>query len=375
MQGLLSAWRNWQERRLILRDLKRQQADASERDRFIVKDNLTYALSALERGDQREATELWTKSLDRYPADTVASRLALPILIGLRRFDEAEALMHQGQKKYPRDARFAVGLGEISYARGDHKMASERWGALRKNFPGVMQGYIRGAESLRTLDRLDEAEDLAKKAMDQFHEEIGGFLEYARIAAHRQDWGEALRRWEPIRDRFGYVGAYVGAAQALTRLSRYDEAEEILEQARYRFGTNPSPLSELARVSEAKGDIPEAVQRWKSVLYRFPLDMLVYSSVSEAFERLHEPVEAETTLRAAIDRFPTESRPLFELAKLLQYQRRDFPAAAEAWAALRKTFPDNEEAYTSGADMLRHAGRPEDADALLEEHRNRFKSP
>jgi tetratricopeptide (TPR) repeat protein len=134
-------------------------------------------------------------------------------------------------------------------------------------------------------------------------------------------------------------------------------------------------LSEYARIAEAKGDVAEAIQRWKAVLYRFPLTMPVYSTVSQAFERLGEPAESEATLRTAVDRFPSELRPVLELAKLFHYTRRDFPAAAEAWAAMRTAFPDNEEAYISGADALRLAGRPEEADALREQHRLRFTSP
>jgi tetratricopeptide (TPR) repeat protein len=102
--------------------------------------------------------------------------------------------------------------------------------------------------------------------------------------------------------------------------------------------------------------------------------MPVHLAASEAFERLGEPAQAEATLRAAIDRFPTELRPMLDLAKLLQIKRRDFPAAVEVWAAIRNVFPDNQEAYTSGAEALRQSGCVEQAEALREEHRLRFKS-
>jgi len=50
MNSLFSVWRDWRDRREILREIRRQQADNSERDRFVVKDNLTYALSAILNG-------------------------------------------------------------------------------------------------------------------------------------------------------------------------------------------------------------------------------------------------------------------------------------------------------------------------------------
>ena len=61
---------------------------------------------------------------------------------------------------------------------------------------------------------------------------------------------------------------------------------------------------------------------------------------------------------------------LLDLAKLLQNKRQDFTAAAEVWAAIRGVFPDSEEAYASGAEALRRAGRIEEADALIEGYRS-----
>jgi tetratricopeptide (TPR) repeat protein len=372
MTGLLSVWREWSERRQILRDIRRQQGDVRERDRFKVKDELTFALAGLDRGDRRYATEVWTNLMDRYPAVARASPLALRVLIGLRRFDEAEALMREGQKKHPNDPYFPKGLAEIAETKHDFDTALQRWAFVRKRFPGVVEGYTHGASAFREKDQLQQAEALALQAIKQFPDDIGGPLEYTRIAIKTKNWEEALRRWQPIRDKFNYAGSHVGSAQALTHLGRYDDAEALLQQARLRFGADPGPLSEFARVAEAKGDVPAAVQRWKDVLFRFPLDMYVYFNAAEAFETLGEPAEAEATLRAAIDRFPSELRPPLELAKLFQYKRRDFPAAADAWAALRAVFPDSEDAYTSGTHALDQAGRTADAQALREEHRRRF---
>jgi cytochrome c-type biogenesis protein CcmH/NrfG len=373
MGDLLSAWRSWQERRLILRDLRRHSADAKEVKHFKMKDQLTYAESALDNNDHRRATEILDKLIADSSSELPQFGLALRVLLRLRRYDEATTMMGDAQRRYPGEPRFLAGLAEIDQAKGNHDEAIVLYARLRKRFPGVMAGYTGAAESLRVLNRLDEAEALAKQALTQFQNEIHPCLEYARVAVMREDWEEALRRWQAVCDQFLYFGGYVGAAQALTHLGRHGEAEDLLQQARYRFGSDPGPLSEYARVAEAKGDIPEAVKRWQDVLNRFPLDMNVHFAASEAFERLGEPAEAEAALRAAIDRFPTELRPRLELAKLLQYRHRNFAAAADAWAGIRDVLPDNQEAYTSGADALRQAGRNEEAEALQQAYRVRFQ--
>ncbi|WP_428534468.1 tetratricopeptide repeat protein [Rhodopila sp.] len=359
---------------MILRDIRRRSADAREVDRFKVKDQLTYANAALDINDHRQATEIWDRLMADHRSAACESPLALRVLLRLRRYDEATMVMRQGQQRSPAEPRFLQGLGQIAQAKGDHDEAVLIFARLRKSFPGVMEGYTSAAESLKATNRLDEAEELVGKAMKNFHSHIAPFLEYARIAMLRRDWEEALRRWDPIRDQFAHVSGFVGAAQALVQLGRYDAAEQLLQDARYRFGSGPEPLSEYARVAEARGDRAEAARRWNDVLSRFPLDMPVYLAASEAFERLGEPAPAEDALRAAINRFPTELRPMLDLAKLLQIKRRNFPAAAEVWTVMRAAFPDNQEGYTSGAEALRLSGDNERADALLEAHRLRFRS-
>lgn len=365
----------WRERTKILSVMRNRSADLSEQMRFKVKDELIYAVSAIERGDYDQATKLWENLVRDYPTDVYKSQLALKVLLGLRRYYEAEIAMRGGLQRSPSDSFFLRGLGQVAQAKGDHEEAIKIYAKLRKQFPGVGSGYTAAIVSLKMQGRMAEAEDLAHIATRKFPSEIHGFLEYARIAVQRQDWVEALLRWRLICEQFNYFGAYVGAAQALRQLGRLNEAEDLVQHARDLTSTDPAPLCEYALLAEAKGDIPEAVQRWHGLVWRFPLQMAVYMTVAEAFERLSEPAEAEATLRAAIDRLPTELRPMLELAKLMHYKRRDFAAAAEAWAKLRDIFPDFQEAYTTGAEALRHAGRTQEAEALREEYRLRFKSP
>lgn len=372
MSGLLSALRDWRDRRDILRDLRREQIDKSEQDRFTVKDNLTYALSALARDDRRQATELWAKSLGLYPRETRGSPLALKVLLGLRRFDEAEALMLQGRERHPREIHFASGLGEVAQARGDHDAAIEHWAVLRKQFPGVLQGYVMGAEALMARKRLDEAETLAEQAMRQFPEEMTPCLEHARVATQRQDWALALQRWQLIQGRFNFVGAHLGCAQAMIRMGRYEEADALLSEARVRWPVEPGPAAELARSAQARGDVPKAVERWRQLVQRFPLHMHSCLEAAGSMEKLGAAPEAANTLRDAIHHFPTEERPLRELGMLLDRQK-DFAAAVKVWETMRQTFPDGEAAYTRGIEALNRVGRPDEAEALRQEHRLRFK--
>ena len=51
--------------------------------------------------------------------------------------------------------------------RGDWTEASALWGELRSVFPDHTAGYVRGAEALVEVGRLDEAEALAEEAVER----------------------------------------------------------------------------------------------------------------------------------------------------------------------------------------------------------------
>jgi tetratricopeptide (TPR) repeat protein len=371
MFDVFSAFANWRERRQILRELRDRSAAISEHLRFKVRDDLTLALSALDADDTRQATEIWKKLVLEHPAEAYRSPLALKVLIGLRRYDEATRAMRNGQQRSPNDPYFLGGLEAIARARGNNEEALAICNKLRKRFPGIVAGYTSAAQCLRALGRLDEADEMASEAIKRFPEDLLGFLEFARVANDRQDWEEALSRWQPLRDRFGYFGGYIGAAQALGHLGRFDEAEDLLQQARYRTA-DPGPLTEYARLAEAKGDLPEAANRWRKLLSHFPLQIHIHIVVAEAFERLGDAAEAEATLRAAVDRFPAELRPALALAKLLYYVRSDYAAAAIAWATVRRLDPQIAEGYVLGAQAHDRAEQPEQAAAVRDEYRRRF---
>lgn len=361
MGSIFSAWRAWRERREILSDARAIVADAREVNRFKIKDGLTLADAALDNEDRRRATETLDKLTAEFGDDARRHPLALRVMIRLGRFDEAEAAMNAGQRRHPNDPQYLAGLGHIARERHRYEDAVGLYAQLRWRFPGVIDGYTWAADSLRVLGRLEEAEALALEAKTRFPDEIGGYLEYARGGALRQDLPEALRRWNIVIERFDYLGGYIGSAQAMCQLGQYDDAEALLTRARYRFGANPGPLIQYAHVAEARGNAEEAIKRWQDVLWRYPLDLTVYFEVAAALERLGRPEDVVSTLRAGIDRLPTEQRLYLELAKFFHYARRDFSAAADAWAAMHAAFPDNAEAYNCGIEALRQAGREHEA--------------
>ena len=366
MARLFSTWRAWNDRRVTLRTLRRQQDDDDHRNQSIVKDGLTYALMALQREDQAQAAILWTDLLTRFPRVTKASPLALDVLLGLGRLDEAEQLMVQGQKKAPGDPHFAKGLALVSFTRGDFEETAKRSELIRNRFPGIIEGYTLGIKALARSNRLPEAEELARVAIKRLPNNWLGFLDFAHLAVQQQLWEEAVVRWKVLMDQFPeHKPGHLGYAQALARLLRYEEAELALSASLQRFPTDLALSLEFARYGQARGDIPAAIHRWEIVPKRFPQYQQSYLESASALEAMGEYSKAASTLRDAMGRFPDDARPSAQLARMLQ-GRGDFAAAAEIWSAIRVRFPEIAEAYTSGAVALRENGQAEEAKMILE---------
>nr|WP_294504481.1 hypothetical protein [uncultured Rhodopila sp.] len=309
MVGLLSAWREWRERREILRGLSDEQADASIRAGFVVKDQLIFALEAIERGDERLATEIWDKALKLHPREVNASPMKFRILYGLRRFDEAEALMLAGRKARPGNSRFLAGLIEIAGARGDQEALLRLCAEARARFPYLAIGYVRALWTLITGGRLDEAEVIAKKAMKFCPDEIMVYEPFAAIAMKQEDWEEALKRWQVILDRFESQNQspYVQAARVLAKLGRFAEAEAILTPWLARLGSDLSCRLELARIAHEKGDTELAIRRWKQLAIAAPHDLQASIHAADGLISMNDLSGAETILREAVEKSLAES--------------------------------------------------------------------
>ena len=350
--GLLA----WKQRRRALRDLDNIQRLEQSILGLDEANPVNRAKVALESGDTGAALQFWREAVARYPNFAKGSRDALTILLGLRLFDEAEALMREGQKRAPRDLYYVDGLARVAEHRGDNEEAIRRWERVRKKFPGAVSGYVRGAVCLERASQLDAAEALIEKAVKRFPGEVVAWIQWASAAEHRHDWPEALRRWEAAGERFPHNQIDLGIAKALEELGRIEEAEKRLRELQRRAPLLPEIVISLARLANLRGDKEEAVRCWADARRRFPLLPAGYREGIRQLLEMGRPAEAETILLAAIDRFPAEAWPRVEYAEIANTQQ-DWTAAEARWAAVRAAWPGRQDGYLRGP---RHWPRSDD---------------
>jgi tetratricopeptide (TPR) repeat protein len=151
------------------------------------------------RGELDEALRLWCAYRQIHP--TVAAGYLDPCraLRQARRYDEAEALHAEGQKAALNgDVLSMVEWARIAEARGDLDAALQRWQASAVAFPrngGCIAGVGR---LLLKLNRLPEAEATVAAALARQPKDPVLTRLSAQVAAAREDWPEALRRWDLV---------------------------------------------------------------------------------------------------------------------------------------------------------------------------------
>jgi predicted Zn-dependent protease len=354
---------NWKESRQAPHELGRMQQEEAGILALDDGNLVNRAKVATEVGDLEAATRFWEAALTRYPAFAKTHEAALSILISLKRFDEAEALMLENMQREPRNISYAEGHAKVAQDRGDTAEATRRWAEVRKKFPHSSQAYIQGVNCLIQTGHLDAADGLAKQSSRRFPEVPSSWMQCARVAELRKDWPEALRRWEIADAKFTHTFVDIGIARALTEMGHLEEADARLLQSQRHDPLWPPTAAERARLARLMGNETEEVLRWADARKRFPLLPFGYQEGARRLLEMSRLAEAEEVLVAAIGRFPTEPWPAEDYAEIATRQQ-NWEAAEARWASVRAKWPDREKAYRLGAQALTALGRTGEAEQL-----------
>lgn len=360
LASLFPGYRAWQERRQVMRELQtmreREEAQLALSDQNPVE----RAKVALRVDDPEVALQCWQEALERFPDFAKKSHDSLEVLLGLKRYDEADALMLEGQKRSPMDPFYQNGYALVAERKRDYAEGARRWEKVRKKLPTHWRGWVHGAVCLRELGRLDEADKLLDRALTMFPDRFECRLEKARTAESRGDWPAAIQLWEHIITRYQHSAGQIGVAHALTKMGRADEAEERLKAARMLTPLVVEIPLALARLAQDRGDLDEAVRRWIFVRERFPLMPFGYEGALRLLNEMQRYDEAEAVTLEAMDRFPAEAWPATEYARIAD-RRKDWEAAVARWQRVREQWPKATEAYRQEAQALDALGRSDEA--------------
>ncbi len=257
----------------------------------------TRALVARGLGDDVEAYTRCRALRQAFPDNPAAHADFAHLLLDLKQVVAAKAEAEAGLALFPDLTWLQHMYARCADEAGDTAAAAVRWTDLLVRHPDHEPAYAAAVRALIKLDRLDEAEGIAREGLRLFPDgsatreawaEVGKVtatgrehpfaaespvdaLTGALSAEHAGQWVEAASLWALLRDQAPSLGlAYAGGARALLRLGRMAEAEIVLAKARRDLPPDADVLEAWADAAARRGAIEDALVRFRSFSQAFP---------------------------------------------------------------------------------------------------------
>ena len=157
---------------------------------------------ALDLGEPEDALARARDVIARFPERLEGPACAAAALRRMLRFAEADAILLAGLRDLPDHGRLAFDYAVNASDAGDRPEALRRWLEVRAKFPDDPLAYAGLGTALKDVKRFDEADAILSEGMRRFPDNANIGVNHAWVAEVRQDWPEALRRWEALACRF-----------------------------------------------------------------------------------------------------------------------------------------------------------------------------
>jgi len=241
------------------------------------------------------------------------------------------------------EARIARALA--AEARGQFAAASDEWAAVRHEDPQDPRGYAGGGLTSRRLGAFDAADAIYRSGLERIGHDPDLLMGYALSAHHRQEWTEALKRWDPLLARHPQLpGPRRFAAEALLELGRPAEAAAVLAPAARLYPADPDIAVLEAWIVTRSGEAGKAEQRWSELRMRLPDCIDGFLGGAEVARDAGRLDAAEALLQDAAARFPDDPRIAVELARIADIGRRG-SLAQDRWCRVVERFPGALDGY------------------------------
>ena len=236
--------------------------------------------------------------------------------------------------------------------RPDPDAVSELARLLTHACPDDAAAHLKCADVLMAVGRHDEADAILQPFLSSSPPHRDIMVRHAMSAAIRQNWSEAMRRWDAVLVRLPNLEvAELSRALALRELGLFDDADRALCRIRlgrpdnydiaYHWAINP--LYQQAWTT--------AISRWEEVRSRWPDVATSRSCIASALRELGRLEEARAVLADAEQRFAGNFEIELELA-LLSGRMGDWPDALRRWDRLQTRHPGHPQVEAKRKEAL-----------------------
>lgn len=206
--------------------------------------------------DRPEALRRLERLRERFPAFEPGYLRGIQELRAADQPTAAEALGQAGAKLLPGSIELAAAHATAALDREDWPVAAERFQAVAARFPESPAGPVGLGWVLARSGDVAAAEAVLREAIQRFPGTATALAQFAEVAAHRQDWTEAARRWAdaaaqfPNEDRFAHR-----LYEARLRITESDPTADPAAQAAMSAQLAPAPKPDGGTVDRRVRDL------------------------------------------------------------------------------------------------------------------------
>lgn len=266
-------------------------------------------------------------------------------------YKEAERICQDEMNAVPRTPEIWFIWAEIAAHQKNWMEADRRWENIREKFPKASAPYQCGGWSALQNRDPQRAEAIALAGMELHKHVPGMYALYAEAAMSREDWHEAMRRWDNLFSSFPATDEWLERAIEAARNSgeAEQEAQYMMRYAENAFSHN-------------KPD--EATKRWRIWLNKFTGDEATYLRACTDALDAEFFAFANELFDEASSRFP--SGPDLKIAALLaNYGLQNWQKTEHLGQELLPAFPERTDIAGITAIGLMQCGKIEEAEAIL----------
>ncbi|MFY9824729.1 MAG: tetratricopeptide repeat protein [Thermoanaerobaculia bacterium] len=326
-----------------------------------IKELFPQELKTVEQPPKRTTQKRWAEPDPAWPIviKEVAARLRSRDLSVL---GDAEELLRDQAKfaELTGNTYFVVRsacnfAARVRESRPDLALA---WAELARRFdPWTAFAWTIMTASLLSLDRIDEARDVATRAIERFPDNVVARNGLAEILKAQGHLVESELVYQETVSRFpGDLFARNGLAEVLKAQRCLPESELVYQETVSRFSADVVARNGLAEVLKAQGHLVESELVYQETVSRFPGDLFARNGLAEVLMAQGGLRKAEMLYRETVEKFPADEVAVVGLAKVLKVQRR-FPEAEALYREAVSRFPKNTSARDGLKEVLRKEGR------------------
>lgn len=244
--------------------------------KFSPDHDIAEAEAAMKLQAWPEAIGHWQKILKKYKRRT-PPLVYVRLSTAYRRqanYEDAESIVKRGIELHPNYLALHVERAEIATYGLDRSEAISRWKAIIDKFGdgAPTRAWIKLSRLYRQEQKLNDAERIVKQGLSRYPDSTDLSIEAAKVAAMREEWPKAIRRWQAAidgSDGSAPIEAWLGLSRAQRKKGKLKEAEVTAERGLSENSMDFKLRLESAEIAMAKRDWVMALDRWQFLLDKF----------------------------------------------------------------------------------------------------------